>query len=92
MSIVIYGPSGCGKTRNGERLRRFFGMTRVIDGDELQSREGLYADLCHTRRAADIRNKRAVILTCEYPPPEATLNVRTMSFDEAMREMARNGA
>ncbi len=31
-SVIVYGPHMCGKTRNAERLRKGFGMDRVIDG------------------------------------------------------------
>lgn len=29
--IIVWGPPGCGKTRNAERLRRHFGLARVVD-------------------------------------------------------------
>lgn len=85
MSIVIFGPQGCGKRRHGELLRRHFGMRSVVEAEDIRSREGLYADLSDPMRAARLRNRQAVILTDEEPPPFTTLHVRTLSFAEAMR-------
>lgn len=31
LSVIVYGPQACGKTRNAERLRKGFGLDRVID-------------------------------------------------------------
>lgn len=30
-SVLIYGPQACGKTYNAERLRKHFGLARVVD-------------------------------------------------------------
>ncbi len=45
LSVIVYGPQACGKTRNAERLRKGFGMDRVIDdwhvGDTVPQRGAL---------------------------------------------------
>ncbi len=73
-SIVIHGPKGCGKTLNGQRLARRFGLTRVVDED------GPNWDLPIPANT--------LLLTSDEPPPGAVglINVRVMSFAEAMHE------
>lgn len=31
-SIIVYGPPGVGKTKNAERMKKFFGLSEIIDG------------------------------------------------------------
>lgn len=33
-SVIVYGPQGCGKTRDAERMRKYFGLDRVVELDQ----------------------------------------------------------
>lgn len=71
-NIIIYGPASCGKTSNGDALRAFYGMKRVIDEVTLFD--------CMTREMSG-----NLILT-EQNLPGAEAFGRVISFDDAMVE------
>lgn len=37
-SVIVWGPPGCGKTTNKEKLKRHFGLGKVLDGADFISR------------------------------------------------------
>jgi uridine kinase len=69
-SIVIHGPMGCGKTSNGEKFAKHFGLTRVLEADNL------------ARDKRPWPKMGAVILTCETPADEVR---RKLTFAQAMK-------
>lgn len=37
-SVIVYGPQGCGKTRHAKGIAAHFGLTKVVEADELVAR------------------------------------------------------
>lgn len=70
-SVVIYGPQGCGKSVNAQRLRRHFGLTRVVD--DVDSAEGMR-----------IPDSTLVLVHATTPPISAGTHL-VISFKHAMR-------
>jgi hypothetical protein len=78
-SYVVYGPQGCGKTGAAERLRKAFGLDRVIDPWEPGQPFPLTG---------------ALVLTQRKPPGLDGADRRVMPFDDALRlarELERKG-
>lgn len=72
-SVIVYGPQACGKTRNAERLRKGFGMDRVIDD----------------WRVGDIIPQRgALVLTNDPASMSAHDPFDFYTFDDAMEQVA----
>lgn len=79
-SLIVYGPQRCGKTRNAEKLCQHFGLTRVIELDEVQ--RGFVAP-----------PEGALLLT--YKDPSSGLSrhgLTMMPFDAAITSLKRGGA
>ena len=76
-SIVILGPQGCGKTRNADRLRRAYGLQRVIDAGAV----------CGTPLVRVPENGALVLTTslAELDLPEGH-KVQVVEFSAAMRK------
>lgn len=69
-TVIVYGPQGCGKSLNAEKLRKGFGLDRVIDdwdGRERLPRHG------------------ALVLTHDIQAMNGVRNAERYTFEAAMR-------
>jgi len=73
-SIVVHGPAACGKTRNGERLRKAFGMKYLLDEGRMLSpgRQRL--------------PKMDTLILSEEPADKAS-GLQSIAFHEAMKRI-----
>ena len=35
-AVWVYGPQGCGKTRHAQALAEYFGLSRIVEADEIE--------------------------------------------------------
>lgn len=71
-SVIVHGPQGCGKTLNAPKLRKHFGLRKVV--------EGFDASL-----AGDINPEGTLYLT--NSAPKNALGLRVVAFVDAMRQI-----
>lgn len=76
-SIVLYGPRGCGKTSNAPAIAEAYGLTKIVEGE----------DLAYLPRARRKLSPVGVLLICEEPLEYSSF--RKVSFEEAMRYVQR---
>jgi hypothetical protein len=72
-SVIVYGPQGCGKTRNAERIRKHFGLERIVD------------DFCGIIGPAF--DKGILYLTCFDDPGYKKIGLRMISFAEVAQQI-----
>lgn len=72
LSVIVYGPQACGKTRNAERLRKGFGLDRVMD--DWDGRE-------------QIPPRGVLVLTNDFAAMNGVRNSERYTFEAAMRKV-----
>lgn len=78
-SIVLFGPKGCGKTTNSKAIAKAYGLTTIVEADQLLQR----------RRARRNIPPVGFLLICEEPPEHTSF--RKVSFYEA-KFVAKGGS
>lgn len=75
-SVIVYGPPGCGKTTNQDRLKRHFGLSKVLDFS------------CIERLQPERMHRVDHLILCINPGqlPGAFLGLPCHAFADAMRK------
>ena len=74
-SIVIFGPQGCGKASQAARLQEHFGLSKVYDAD------------CEGLTSSKQLPRHDTLILANTEPQRCP--VRSMSFEQAVRQMAQ---
>ena len=61
VTVVLYGPPGSGKSHYAEKIKRYFGLSKIVDGVNMQGKIPRYDHL---------------IITNENPPEDFTHSIR----------------
>ncbi len=74
-SIIICGPQGSGKSLNGERLRKHYGLKRVVEAEDLL--------VGHVR---PFPMHDALILATDWDARQLPNNLTRVSIEQAIRQ------